>query len=476
MVRSLLMAVLCSGLLAGCGNDDIPNLGVGMTEETYYANVFAKDVLETYYYWNKEIASDLERLNPETNTDPIKTVEDIRFHEGDIEDRWTMLTDDLESFNSNIEGVYTTYGYSLSFYYLDDTSNRVMAAVAYVYDDSPAWKAGLKRGDVISQINGEQLTDENYQSLYYSSTVTVSLAMVDEDFNILPTGKQISLTAVEMYENPIICHKIFDVNGRKIAYLAYDSFDTASIPRLIEIAKDFKAQQVKELILDLRYNGGGYALTEEVLASIFAPQSVVDSRAVLNYEDYNDILDRNGWSTETRFSTEFKNETLGIDVSTKDANLNLDKIYVLMGPNTASASEALVGDLLPYMEIELIGQQTHGKYCSGVILSPNDIYKKKAPAAIGRWGMYVMIGIYKNCMGNTPSMPSGLIPDMEVKDMPFLPAQLGDEDEVMLHAALESAGLGSAETIRARCVPCSLQTLPGYRKKNFGRRILSSIY
>ena len=58
--------------------------------------------------------------------------------------------------------------------------------------------------------------------------------------------------AVEMYEDPILCDSIYDINGKKVGYLAYSSFDLASIPQLVEISKKFKAEGVKELILDLR--------------------------------------------------------------------------------------------------------------------------------------------------------------------------------------------------------------------------------
>ena len=76
------------------------------------------------------------------------------------------------------------------------------------------------------------------------------------------------MNAVEMYEDPILCDSIYDINGKKVGYLAYSSFDLASIPQLVEISKKFKAEGVKELILDLRYNGGGYVITESAMASM----------------------------------------------------------------------------------------------------------------------------------------------------------------------------------------------------------------
>ena len=53
------------------------------------------------------------------------------------------------------------------------------------------------------------------------------------------------------------------------------------------------------------------------------------------------------------------------NVSTKGANIGLKKVYGLIGSGSASASEALLGGLMPYMDVQLIGSQTHGKYCTG---------------------------------------------------------------------------------------------------------------
>lgn len=101
----------------------------------------------------------------------------------------------------------------------------------------------------------------------------------------------------------MLCDSIYEFNGKKVGYLAYSSFDLKSIDKLIEIAKHFKQEQVAELILDLRYNGGGYVITESVLASMFAPQEDVSQKKVFEKEVYNDLLTQAGWGEETPFTT-----------------------------------------------------------------------------------------------------------------------------------------------------------------------------
>ena len=477
----LFVIICCLSLFNSCTEEKAEN-GRITTDEQYHANIFAGTSLETFYYWNKDISNDLLRLNPETNTDPITTVNEIRYHEGDTEiDRWTMLTDDFESFNSSLEGVTTTYGYQPITYLLDESTGQCVSAVAYVYQNSPAEKAGLKRGDIIYEIDGKPLTVNNYTDLFYSSQITLSLAAYDATINtIVPTEQTVTMQAVEMYENPILCYKTIDLdNGNKIGYLAYSSFDLNSIPELIEICKDFKAKGVKKLVLDLRYNGGGYVITENVLASMFAPQDVVDSKAIFEKEDYNELLTASGWSSVTRFTTTFNYESVGLNVSTEGANIGLEHIYALIGPNTASASEALIGGLMPYMPITLIGEQSHGKYCTGIPLSSKELYdmmEEVTPTAIKNWGIYVMIGIYMNSKNETPCMPNGLIPDIEAIDDPMQPVQLGDENEILLRAALEKEGKQYPETSSLSRSMLPWKKLKGQpHKTNFGKRILLPI-
>ena len=115
---SLFLCVLC--IMSGCSKDDDNGGGQGSgdgrvtTDEIYYANQFAYDVLDTYYLWKDEIAAEMQKLDPNVNEDPIGTVKDIRFKENNKEvDKWTMMTDDMESLINNMDGVATTYGYNL---------------------------------------------------------------------------------------------------------------------------------------------------------------------------------------------------------------------------------------------------------------------------------------------------------------------------------------------------------------------------
>lgn len=432
------------------------------TDPNYYAGFFALNVISEVYLWNEEIASSLS--NWKMNEDPIKKVDAIRYKENGVYvDKWTQLTNDYESFIGGVDGaVTTTFGVSYQLYLKKQGSDDVVAFVLYTYPDSPAANAGLKRGDVVVTINGKTLDLNNYMDLYNSASVELGLAIYNPVNGVYTeTGKSVSMTAVNMYENPVLMTKVFDCGDKKIGYLAYMSFTLDSCEDLIKAAKSFKEQGVTELILDLRYNGGGYVITENVLASMLAPQDAVTNKEVFQTEVYNksymDYYKKEGEDLNTYFETEYKFEHNKKEYlfSTKDANIGLNKIYALVASGSASASESVLVGLLPYMNIEIIGEQTHGKYCTGWILSATDWYKgnedffkagadydeyQKWDTYAKNWGIYVMVSRYADKNGDCPCMPNGFTPNVEVKDLCYEPYDLGDDREALLRVALTKAG------------------------------------
>ena len=429
----------------------------------YYVNAFAYNMMDLYYLWKKEIAAGLKSWT--TGDDPISTVETIRYKDaqGNDIDRWTMVIDDFDSFYGSVTGNGKTYGFDFVLMYYDQAHTTVCAVVTYTYPESPAAEAGLKRGDAIVQVNGTVMTPDNYSrvysDLYSGDKLTVGIA--DDK-----TGKisSLSLTAKEMYENPVLLSKVFDCGDKKVGYLVYTSFTLDSYKDLIAACTAFKEAGVSELILDLRYNGGGFSLTEQFLASMLAPESVVKAGSVLSTEvfnyEWNAYYKEQGVDTNTYFKTDFsfKSGEETVKFSTKDANIGLNKLYAIIGSGSASASEALLCDLFPYMDVTLVGEQSHGKYCSGLMLDAltefyeNESYISFLTKEYGNdfvtegktyaknWGIYVMYSRFADKDGVTRCMPDGLKPDVEVADLPYESYPLGDPREAMLATTLKLCG------------------------------------
>lgn len=471
MKRFATALLLCALVLAGCNKkvltpDDETDQQEQEQEQqqqdaellkTYrYVNTFAYNMMDLYYLWNAEIATGLKGWK--MTDDPVAKVKQIRYKDaaGDDIDRWTQVIDDYESFYGSVSGESSgTYGFDFILMYFDSTHSQLIAVVTYTYAGSPAQEAGLKRGDVIMKFNDRTMTIDNYSELVYDDiygSKALKLTLLD--------GTVVSMAAKEMYEDPVLLSKVFESGDRKAGYLVYTGFTLDSYQALTEACRSFREAGITDLILDLRYNGGGFSLAEQFLASLIAPEEEVLAGSVLSTEVYNADLtayykSRN-YDTNTYFSTEYKFTVNNKDYafSTKGANAKAGKLYAIVSSGTASASEALLCDLYPYMDITLIGEQTHGKYCSGLPLEAVDFYDDYADTlteqginpTLGKkyadnWGLYVMYGRFADKNGETRCMPDGLAPDVEADDQPWEPYQLGDPQESMLSVALEQCGI-----------------------------------
>ena len=438
--------------------------------DTYtYVNVFAYNMMNDYYLWNKEIAKGLEEWDD--TFEPISYVDKIKYKD----DKWTMLTDDYESFFGDVSGVGTSYGYDIMLYVHDQSNTSkilLCAVVLYVYPDSPAAQAGLKRGDVILKVNGKDLVYNN--NAYYDIVVNEMLSGTKCTLE-MNNGKSVSMTAVELVENPVIAYKVLDNGTKKIGYLHYTSFTAESCAPLLEACKYFKEQGVKELVLDLRYNGGGAVKTEEMFISMLAPKSAVDNGEVFEKEIYNAELTKYWGTGESKFTTthEFTFGDKQYTFDTSDANIGLDKIYAIVTDRSASASEALICCLKPFMPVELIGEQTYGKFCAGLVYSADDWYDDvkeylndpedytKGKKYAHNWGIYCMYARFADKNGETLCMPDGIPVDVAAEDNPRDGCQFGDPEESMLKVALQRAGfLTASQSSVVRQAPESFAQKP----------------
>ena len=257
-----------------------------------------------------------------------------------------------------------TSTYGMEFLITSDptgTTAHTFARVLYVLPGSPAEEAGIQRGDWISSINQERITTDNYKQMIQGGIISLKRNQLVQNENGLTWQVRDSLNvgpSVTMEINPFFLNKVFEVEGQKIAYLVYNEFATGpnnegteSVynEQMKQIFAQFKAQSPDAFILDLRYNNGGFLQCAQALGSLLAPASAMEKDFV--------NLTFNAQASPQAIRYPF-------DQNYADANLNLDKVYILTGGQTASASEAVINGLTPYMgkeNVVLIGTKTEGK-------------------------------------------------------------------------------------------------------------------
>lgn len=399
--------------------------------ETTLVNEFIAEAVEDAYLWTSTI--DWNNIKPEEEDDSFEFFEKLRYK---AEDKWSMLTDNMTGLTGEFGGVSTTFGYQLIWGNYSDAPEYMFAIILYVYPNSPAEKAGLKRGDIITgkdYANGRagDITEDNYNDLYNASSLFLQTSTYSsETESLIANPTMVYMAAETMYEDPVNTYSIIEKGANKIGYLCYTDYTMESEKRLQEIFTEFKQQGVTDVVLDLRYNSGGYANTSCVLSSILAPASVVKAKDVFISEYWNDAY--MDYFKKRRYETnEYFTDTLSV-------NMDLSRLFVLTSAYTASASESTIIGLAPYMEVVQIGKTTHGKYCGGVLLSPEDYYEgdeKWIAEEIDNWGLYLMVYRFANKNGIT-SFTGGLVPDVLVGEDYWSLYPFGDERDPLLAEAI----------------------------------------
>lgn len=456
------VAMCVAALFAGCSKEEVPQApeqpsvvpALEITEESRLltkARQFVFDYTSEAYLWNPYINDTITQASADT---PQELFELMRYKELDS---WSYVAENSAEAMESYRGVSTTFGYSLTFGRFSNMADSYFAVIEFVYEDSPAQAAGLRRGDIIVSVNGADITKRNYQQLYYGSTISIGTGEIHGN-TISSTGVEIEITAVKMYEDPVVAHNVIECAGKKVGYLMYAGFLTESHARLVEVFNEFKEAGVEELILDLRYNLGGNAKTPPYLASMIAPRNVVRNKSVFLREIWNPLYTAYYQSRKIDMNVYFQEDI--------DVNLNLERVFVLTTPSTASASEATIVGLMPYMQVVKIGETSYGKYCGAVLLTPTDATGKE-DKEISNWLLSLVIYKFANKDGYT-DFKDGITPDYMVPDSGMLAAiPLGNPEDPMIAKALSLIEGTKSPVQQKGCVVKGVEMLPEFSHRAF---------
>lgn len=243
---------------------------------------------------------------------------------------------------------------SMNYWAMNDAGTEFGLAVEHVYPDSPADKAGLKRGDIISRYNGSAITANNinqaFQDLYYALSNNISIGVWDAATKKTNT---LSFSTGAYKENPVAASMVLELeDGPKVGYLSYLAFDSAFDSELISAMRSLKDNGAEEMVLDLRLNGGGSVNSSTILGSMLLDASYNDKTyAVLARNSANQKP-----NTTCKITTAYNGQSL--------PRLGIKRLFVITTDNTASASEMVISGLRGLgVEVILIGTTTEGKNC-----------------------------------------------------------------------------------------------------------------
>jgi carboxyl-terminal processing protease len=309
-------------------------------------------------------------------------------------------------------------------YYPNDAS-RVFGYVRYVLPNSDAAQQEVVRGMIFSSVDGVQLSDTNYTDLLDTDSYTLSWATYD-GITVSPTGATTSLVKTQQTQNPIQLRQVLEINGQKIGYLMYNAFTNEFDQALNNVFADFAAQGISDLVLDLRYNGGGSVKTATYLSGMITGQF---NGQIFYNEQWNS--DRQQvYASPGLFVNQMDN---GTALNT----LGLNRVYVLTSPSTASASELVINGLTPYIEVVQIGTATRGKFQASFLLydAPAPSFTRSLANTGHRYAMLPLVFKTLNAAGVT-DYADGLVPDIELSESFDNLGMLGTLSEPLLAQAI----------------------------------------
>ena len=336
----------------------------------YEVSDFVWKGLNEFYYWQESVTMLADSIDDNKNNytkfisenpDPKPFFQSLL----STKDRFSIIVDDYIELQNTLQGIVASNGMEFGLSLQCSDCEEVFGYVKYTHPNSDAFNKNIKRGDLFTHVNGIKLNTNNYRDLLYNDALVyeISLSLYENgSFNL--TGDKIELIKEENFQkNPIHINKIINYESNSIGYLMYNQFLSDYNDELNEVFNNFKSSNISNLILDLRYNGGGSVSNCVVLSSLITGQFTGE---VFSKQNWNSKLNEY-W--ESQNSDQLTNKFIS-SLSTGEIlnSLNLEKIYIITSNRSASASELLINGLDSHIQVIQIGDTTVGKNVASITI------------------------------------------------------------------------------------------------------------
>lgn len=337
--------LLLISILWSCNTDESNDPDNPTNDPIAGAKNEVTSIMSDIYYWADQVRA--VDSKPFTEVQPYFDALLVE------KDRWSwMMTG--EEFLDSEQGVSTSFGMQIKqpINYFDDYAIKV----SMVYPKSPLADKGVTRGWTLTHLGGVAVNDlvKNNKFNEALSRPTVDFTFLDlKNKSVAFTASQREISTRSVLVEQVYTAAEFPGLPHSVAYMNYTTFNANMLSDIDNAMARFKAAGVKDMILDLRYNGGGDSRASELLCNYLAPASA-DGKLVAKREHNKKY---SSWNDDPQTSTFIKR---------KAESLDLDRLFVIATDGSASASEVVINGLRPLMNVTLVGTKTYGK--------PNGMY------------------------------------------------------------------------------------------------------
>jgi C-terminal processing protease CtpA/Prc len=317
--------------------------------------------IDDSYLWYRELPANLNLADYTTPLDYFAVLKTPaitasgrakdRFHFSYPSDVWEAMS---------TAGVELTYGLTWS-----HTASGVLPrvwAVAMVEPGSPADVAGLRRGDTLQAVDGVDFQDTTTAGVAALNAGLSPAAAGDSHKFVLAragTSLPVTLTAAKLALAPVQNFKLLQTVGGTTGYVQFHDHNAVAESQLADAFSRFKDARVSDLVLDMRYNGGGYVVLAAELAYMIAGPEATQGK-VFEQMQLND-------KQKVQPPQLFAATAAGLSPArmkrgTALPALGLKRVTILTTPGTCSASESVINGLRGAdIAVTLIGGETCGK-------------------------------------------------------------------------------------------------------------------
>jgi hypothetical protein len=340
--------------------DEYPDTKGSLADEKRFLRAW----IDLLYLWYREVP-DVDPASFATAVDyfdalktPAKTAsgkDKDQFHFIYPTDVWEALS------QSGVEG-----GYGVTWALLSARPPRKIVA-AYTEPGTAAVTAGIRRGAEVVSVDGVDVVNgsdvDTINGGLFPDEIGATHSFVIRDLGS-PTTRTVSMVSASITSAPVQNVKIINTPaGAKVGYLTFNDHIATAEKGLMQAFVQLQAADIDDLVLDLRYNGGGYLAIAAQLGYMIAGPSATSGKTfeLLTYNDRFTTTDPYG---DPLTPDPFRSVTLGFSVPAGQAlpSLSLPRVFVLTGPGTCSASESVMNGLRGIdVEVIQIGATTCGK-------------------------------------------------------------------------------------------------------------------
>ena len=327
-------------VFAGCttSDDGPPQIGDAACTNDGQKQ-FVLDAMQDVYFWNSSLPASVDlsaHASPEDLLEFLKTFSPTNPATGSPIDRFSFINSAAADSAFFGEGQFGGFGFSWRFEAADDVR------FTRVFSSSPAALAGFERGFRIVALDGRTIADidanEGISAMFDMDPLQFTVRRLDDtEFTVTVTKDTVTI-------DPLPQWRVIDTASGSVGYMELATFISTADPVFDTIFSEFRQASITDLIIDLRYNGGGLVSTTELLGDYLGGS--VSTGLVFSKTLFN--------ANNSRFDStrQFLQLT---------SSLNLSRLVIVGSRSTASASELITNSMEPHVEVTIVGATTFGK-------------------------------------------------------------------------------------------------------------------